>query len=136
MPFWALGTSRSKSVDLSNNELAALTAPTAVHVVPLLIEYCHVPVPATTVVTAMPCTAPASLSVICPLISVEIKSPVLVILSSFMVVKLLALVRTGALLTTVVRFVVAAAMAVMPPFVVVLTLTRVSVLTVVENDAT
>ena len=62
VPFCALGTSRNKSVDLRSKALALLTAPTAVHVVPPLIEYCQVPVPATTVVTAMPCKAPGSVS--------------------------------------------------------------------------
>ena len=112
-----------------------LTAPTAVQVVPLLTEYCHVPVPATRLVTAMPCTAPESESVIWPAINVDTRSPALVVWSSLIVVKFTAPASTGAVLTAVEIALVTAAMAVMPPLAVVLTLTRVSVPAVVEKPA-
>ena len=87
-----------------------LTVPTPVQVVPPSVEYCQVPVPLVNPVTAIPLTAPLSTSVTFPEISVETRSPLFVVWSSLMVVKLLAPDRTGASLTAVtVRLAVAVA---------------------------
>ena len=55
------------------------TAPTAVQVAPLSVEYCQVPVPLLRLVTAIPLTAPLSTSLTWPLIKVETRSPLLVV---------------------------------------------------------
>ena len=102
-----------------------LTVPTPVQVVPLSIEYCHVPLPLVNVVTAMPLAAPVSTSVNCPEISTETRSPVLVVWSSLMDVKLLAPASTGAsltLATVIFEVAVAVLKAVVPPLAAVVTL--------------
>src|SRR5262249_45073988 len=76
-------------------------------------------------VTAIPFTAPESTSVTLPEIKVETRSPLLVVWSSVMVVKLLAPLRTGAsltLLTVILDVAVAVLKAVVVPLVVVSTL--------------
>src|SRR5262245_53654909 len=94
--FWLSGMRRRRSVDRSRRAELVLTEPTAVQVLPLSVEYCQVPVPLERSVTAMPFTAPASTSLTCPEMSVETRSPLLVVWSSLMVVKLLAPDSTGA----------------------------------------
>ena len=101
VPFWPSGTKRSSSVERSRRAESVETAPTAFQVVPPSIEYCQVPVLLTRPVTAIPFTAPVSTSVTLPAISVETRSPLLVVWSSVIVVKLLAPVSTGASFTLV-----------------------------------
>ena len=62
--FIASGTNRTKSVLRNNSAEASDTTPIFDHVEPLLIEYCHVPLPLLSDVMAMPSTAPLSTSVI------------------------------------------------------------------------
>ena len=50
----------------SSRELAVLGVPSAFQLVPLLVEYHHVPLLASATVTAMPCSAPRSASLTPP----------------------------------------------------------------------
>lgn len=109
---------RSSSAELS------LTLPTAVHVDPLSVEYCQVPVPLVKPVTAIPFTAPVSTSVTFAAMSDDTRLPPFVVWSSVMFVKFTAPVRTGASLTafTVILLVAVVVLyAVVPPLVAVLT---------------
>src|SRR5262249_51386001 len=125
VPFWPSGTGRALSMDRKSKADELLTAPTLVQVVPASIEYCHVPVLLLKLVTAMPFTASVSTSVSLPEIKVETRSPLLVVWSSLIEVKLLAPERTGAsltLLTVILDVAVAVLKAVVLPLVVVSTL--------------
>ena len=126
--FCASGTKRNLSVARSSRAEASETVPTAFQLVPPLIEYCQVPLPLVSAVTAMPSTAPASTSVMRspPALAMiaETRSPPLVVWSSVMVVSVMAplLSSSGASLTAVtvmLLLAVAALKAVEPPLVVV-----------------
>ena len=120
---------RNLSVDRSSSDEVLVTAPTAFQVEPLSVEYCQVPLLLTSEVTAIPLTAPVSTSAILVAIKVETKSPLLEVLSSVMVVKLLAPESVGASLTAVAEM-LATAVAVLKAVVVPL----VEVSTFVPNE--
>src|SRR5256714_571125 len=125
VPLAPSGTKRSLSLERNSKADELLTAPTPVQVVPASVEYCHVPLLLTRLVTAIPLTAPLSTSVTFPEINVETRSPELVVWSSLIVVKLLAPERTGAsftLVTVIFDVAVAVLKAVVPPLTVVSTL--------------
>jgi hypothetical protein len=67
------------STERNNRAELFATTPTAVHVVPPSIEYCHVPVLLTTPVTAIPLRDPESTSDFRPASYVETRSPLFVV---------------------------------------------------------
>src|SRR5262249_26153019 len=97
VPLMPSGTKRRRSVERSSRADVSLTAPTADQLVPPSSEYCHVPVLLFKAVRPIPCGSPALASVTMPLMIVETRSPLLLVWSSVIVVKLLAPLSTGAL---------------------------------------
>src|ERR1043165_4078085 len=92
---------RSTSEDRSNRALLEATGPTLIQVLPESVEYCHVPVLLLRLLTPMPLMAALSTSLSWPLMRLETKSPLFVVWSSIIVVKLLAPFSVGASLTEV-----------------------------------
>src|SRR5947208_247051 len=79
VPFCPSGTKRSLSVERSSSAALLDTEPTAFQVLPALVEYCQTPVPLLKPVTALPSRRSADLSLILPLISVDTRSPLLLV---------------------------------------------------------
>ena len=69
LPFMVSGRNRSLSVGINSSAPLSDTVPKSIHVPPLSIEYCHLPlVTVADPMTAIPCTAPKSTSVSWPAI--------------------------------------------------------------------
>jgi hypothetical protein len=105
--FSALGTKRTRSVLRRSNAESSATVPTASQLLPLLIEYCHVPLPLVSDVMAIPSTAPLSTSVMrsppAEAMMLATVCPALLTSSSVIVVRVMSpvLSSTGASLTLV-----------------------------------
>src|SRR5947209_18339609 len=77
VPFWPSGMKLGRAVGRGKRSEELLTLPTLFQVLPPSVEYCQAPVLLLMLVTAMPCTAPLSTSVIFPETKVATESPVL-----------------------------------------------------------
>ena len=98
--FCASGTKRSRSVPRNSNADVSLTTPSAFQVLPLLLEYSQVPLPLVSAITAMPCSAPASASLMPPPRMAATDCPPLLVWFSLMPLNTgVATVSTGASLT-------------------------------------